>query len=152
MHKMRPFFVYGTLKPGEENYPRYFGGRTLAEQPAILRPAALYTDGRYPFLVLDSSLIESTDYVSGMLITIRPGHYPTVLRAVDGLEAYEPGSSTNWYERVICTVECPHGYRDAWVYIAATRMTNTIRRRRMVKLPEGTWSRTRSRLESYACD
>jgi hypothetical protein len=31
-----PFFVYGTLKPGEENYLRLLADRTVEETPATL--------------------------------------------------------------------------------------------------------------------
>ena len=33
----RPFFVYGTLRPGEENYQLFAAGKTLREVPAVSR-------------------------------------------------------------------------------------------------------------------
>ncbi len=46
-----PFFVYGTLRPGEHNHDLFLRGRTESEEPARLRDAVLYEgpDTRTPW-------------------------------------------------------------------------------------------------------
>ena len=46
-----PFFVYGTLRPGEHNHDLFLRGRTAAEEPARLRGALLYDGPGYPYAV-----------------------------------------------------------------------------------------------------
>ncbi|CAA9358585.1 MAG: hypothetical protein AVDCRST_MAG93-7511, partial [uncultured Chloroflexia bacterium] len=48
-----PFFVYGTLKPGESNYVAYLEGCCVTTRSAIMRNAALFSDGLYPYLMTD---------------------------------------------------------------------------------------------------
>lgn len=145
MASMLPFFVYGTLKPGEENYPRYLAGRTCHEQSANIAHAALYTEGRYPFLVVGSGLVQPAEQVMGILITLRPGHYYPAMRYIDGLEEYEAGNPHNWYERIVYPIQTDTGIVQAWVYVAGPRTMQAIRAGRFKKIAEGVWSRPYSR-------
>lgn len=136
--RVLPFFVYGTLMPGRENYPHFLRGKTRAEEQATLTAAVLYTDGRYPYLVLESAFVQPSDCVTGWLITVKPHMYATVLTAIDGLERYQAGSNHNWYERVICQVETQGGLVDAWTYRAGTQALLSLRLGSMRRFG-GTW-------------
>ncbi len=125
--EQRPFFVYGTLKRGESNYESFLGGRTSDEQPATLSGAALYTEGPYPYLVMEPDLAAPLEQVQGTLVIVRPDCYSEVLAQVDRLEDYIPGDDHNEYERVIRTVQTSSGPVDAFTYVAATRTLAAIR-------------------------
>ena len=135
-----PLFVYGTLKPGEPNYRAYLAGRTLAEYSAMLRSAALFTDGIYPFLVVEPALVDPLDHVRGTLVVLAPEHYVETLRRIDWLEDYKPYSPWSLYERITTVVEIPDGAAEAWTYAAGARVLASIRAGRLRKLPGGKWS------------
>lgn len=134
-----PFFVYGTLKRGEPNYARFLAGHTLAEIPARLPAAALYTAGPYPFLVQASDLVLPADSVIGQIITIRPSEYDQVLLLLDDLEGYVVGGSNNLYERISAAVETADGPQQAYLYIAGAATEQAIRAGELQKVPGGNW-------------
>lgn len=134
-----PLFVYGTLKPGGSNYPRYLAGRTVAEQPASLAGAALYTEGAYPYLVINAGLASRTERVNGVLVTIRPHVYAKTLALIDDLEDYRPDNPWNEYERITQRVQTATGQAEAWVYVAGPSVLPAIRVGRLTKVPGGTW-------------
>lgn len=112
-----PFFVYGTLRPGEVNHDLFLSGRTTSEEPARLPGAVLYDGPGYPYLVEEPG----GGPVFGELVTACPQTYDDLLAALDRLEEYTPGDPRNLYERVAREV-----VRDAdgmavraWVYVAA---------------------------------
>lgn len=78
-----PFFVYGTLRPGEVNHDLFLRGRTASEEPAVLPDAALYDGPGYPYAVHRPGTV-----VVGELITAAPGGYGRLLAALDQLEEY----------------------------------------------------------------
>jgi gamma-glutamylcyclotransferase (GGCT)/AIG2-like uncharacterized protein YtfP len=137
--EQRPFFFYGTLKPGEGNYAPFLGGRTLREQPATIHGAALYTEGPYPYLVLGEGLAAPTDVVQGYAMTMRPEAYAEVLPQVDQLEDYIPGDPYNEYERIIYPVQTEAGPLDVWVYVAGARVLAAIRAGQMRRIASGIW-------------
>lgn len=47
----RPFFVYGTLRPGAYNHDRFLAGRIGAEADAVLHGAVLHDGPGYPYVV-----------------------------------------------------------------------------------------------------
>jgi gamma-glutamylcyclotransferase (GGCT)/AIG2-like uncharacterized protein YtfP len=134
-----PFFVYGTLIPGQENYPRFLAGRTLQETPSSIRGAVLYTEGRYPYLVVDSTLAQPSDEVSGYLIHIKPHLYDAVLEHVDQLEGYRAYKTANWYERVCREIQTERGNVRAWVYVAGVRLIGSLRVGLLRRMKENSW-------------
>ncbi|MES5821280.1 gamma-glutamylcyclotransferase family protein [Streptomyces sp. RG80] len=118
-----PFFVYGTLRPGEVNHDAFLLGRTAAEEPARLDGAVLYDGPGYPYAVADPGTIH------GDLVTARPGDYAELLVALDRLEEYAPGDPRNLYERVTRkVVRVADGSTVlAWVYIAAPTVAARLR-------------------------
>ncbi|MFC0054684.1 gamma-glutamylcyclotransferase family protein [Streptomyces actinomycinicus] len=118
-----PFFVYGTLRPGEPNHDLLLRGRTLAEEPGRLPDTELYDGPGYPYAVERSG-----GEVRGELVTARPEGYAELLAGLDRLEEYVPGDPRNLYERVARDVVRTDGSAvRAWVYLAAPGVTARLR-------------------------
>ncbi|MEU6380396.1 gamma-glutamylcyclotransferase family protein [Streptomyces sp. NPDC046909] len=120
-----PFFVYGTLRPGEPNHDAFLRGRTSTEEPARLDGAALYDGPGYPYAVE----APGAGPVHGELVTALPDAYDALLAALDRLEDYAPGDPRNLYERVRRDVaRQPDGTLvPAWVYLAAPTVATELR-------------------------
>lgn len=108
-----PFFVYGTLLPGETYYPLW---RDAIDEvrPALMTCARLYSLGRFPML------IGAPDgEVRGMAVWVRPSSYRAALALLDRLEGVDllPHDSPG-YRRVRRIVR-PLGRPPvvAWVYV-----------------------------------
>ena len=120
-----PFFVYGTLRPGEHNHDLFLRGRTRSEAPGRLTGAVLYDGPGYPYAVE-----ESGGLVCGELVTADPDQYGQLLGALDQLEEYAPGDPANLYERVARQVTRDDGTDvPAWVYVAAPTVAAALRAR-----------------------
>ncbi|WLW55160.1 gamma-glutamylcyclotransferase family protein [Streptomyces sp. YU58] len=130
-----PFFVYGTLRPGEANHDLFLRGHTLSELPARLPDAMLYAGPGYPYAVEQPG-----SAVHGDLVTALPDTYTDLLAALDRLEEYTPGDPRNLYERVERKVTLlPDGPRvPAWVYLAAPTLTTHLRTHG-TPIPSGNW-------------
>ncbi|MFF4207962.1 gamma-glutamylcyclotransferase family protein [Streptomyces sp. NPDC001796] len=121
-----PFFVYGTLRPGEHNHALFLRGRTGSEEPGLLRGAVLYEGPGYPYAVAD----EDGGTVTGEIVTARPEAYDGLLVLLDRLEEYVPGDPRSLYERVQREVTAADGRTArAWVYLAAPAVATRLRRR-----------------------
>ncbi|OIJ62607.1 gamma-glutamylcyclotransferase family protein [Streptomyces mangrovisoli] len=135
-----PFFVYGTLRPGESNHDLFLRGRVQEEVPGHLSGAVLYDGPGYPYAVEQPGGV-----VHGELVTALPRLYAGLLADLDRLEDYVPGDPRSLYERVERRV-----VRDgdgvavpAWVYVAGPAVAARLRRRGR-RLAGGDW-RTRDR-------
>jgi gamma-glutamylcyclotransferase (GGCT)/AIG2-like uncharacterized protein YtfP len=121
-----PFFVYGTLRPGEPNHDLFLRGRTRSEEPGRLNGAVLYEGPGYPYAVEEPG--EPGGSVSGELVTALPESYDELLTALDLLEEYIPGDPHNLYERVRREVLRRDGTTArAWVYVAAPAVAARLR-------------------------
>ncbi|MEU5688748.1 hypothetical protein DEJ48_26785 [Streptomyces venezuelae] len=119
-----PFFVYGTLRPGEPNHAAHLRGRTAREEPALLPDAVLYDGPGYPYAVEHPG----KGPVHGDLLTALPAAYLPLLHALDHLEEYAPGDPHNLYVRVARDVLDRTGAPvPAWVYVAAPRIAAGLR-------------------------
>ncbi len=135
-----PLFVYGTLRPGNSNYPHYLAGRTQHEEHATLLGAALYTEGVYPYLTVEPELVRPDDRVQGTLIAVRPDVYAAVLHDVDQLEDYVDGRRRgNLYERVVRQVATASGTVEAYVYVASAETVARIREGHMMRVNSEEW-------------
>ncbi|MEU8778235.1 gamma-glutamylcyclotransferase family protein [Streptomyces sp. NPDC048606] len=130
-----PFFVYGTLRPGEVNHDLFLRGRTAVEEPALLPDAVLYEGPGYPYAVERPG-----SAIAGELITAAPGAYADLLVALDLLEEYAgPERSDNVYDRVAREAVRPDGSRvRAWVYVAAAPVARRLARTG-TEIPGGDW-------------
>ncbi|MEU3451717.1 gamma-glutamylcyclotransferase family protein [Streptomyces thermolilacinus] len=115
-----PFFVYGTLRPGQPNHALCLAGRTARVEAARLPGAVLHDGPGYPYALRDPG----GGGVTGELVHAAPGAYGDLLAVLDRLEEYHgPGHPLNLYERLRCDVlRVRDGARvPAWVYVAAAR-------------------------------
>ncbi|WP_099237999.1 gamma-glutamylcyclotransferase family protein [Synechococcus sp. BDU 130192] len=108
---MLKVFVYGTLQPGEANFPRYCAPYHPHIEKAFI-PGKLYQlPVGYP------ALTPEPGWVEGCLLRFRD---PKVLERLDVLEDYQPGRSPslNEYQRRQAPVytETKTLLTEAWVY------------------------------------
>ncbi|ATL27550.1 gamma-glutamylcyclotransferase family protein [Streptomyces formicae] len=137
-----PFFVYGTLRPGECNHAALLTGRVAREDPALLPGAVLYEGPGYPYVVE----APRAGPVHGELVTALPSAHDRLLVALDLLEEYAPGDPRNLYERVAreVTRAADGAAVRAWVYVAAPRVEARLRASGTV-IEGGDWSSFRLR-------
>ncbi|MFF1505881.1 divalent cation tolerance protein CutA [Streptomyces sp. NPDC058326] len=109
-HDERPFFVYGTLRPGGYNHDRFLRGRIGDEADGVLYGAVLHDGPGYPYVVPAEG-----GQVAGTLLTPAPGAYGELFGLLDRLEL------PVGYERVAMdVVRLRDGARvSAWVFLAA---------------------------------
>ncbi|WP_328312995.1 gamma-glutamylcyclotransferase [Streptomyces sp. NBC_00442] len=118
-----PFFVYGTLRPGERHHRRFLHGRTVAERPALLHGAVLYDGPGHPYATAGAGTI------TGTLIEVDPAGHGELLAALDALEEYAgPGNPRNRYDRVAREVAPAPSAPPvlAWVYLASPRLAREL--------------------------
>jgi gamma-glutamylcyclotransferase (GGCT)/AIG2-like uncharacterized protein YtfP len=121
-----PFFVYGTLRPGQANHDRFLSGHTEAQEPARMRGVAMYEGPGYPYAVAAPD--DPAAEIHGELVTPAAAHYDALLAALDDLEDYAPGDPGNLYERVSREVLLSGGRTArAWVYLAAEPLARRLR-------------------------
>ncbi len=125
-------FVYGTLKPGKENYPRYCAGKVITETKAMAK-GLLYDLPKhgYPAMTIGDG------QVYGYLLEFQNSD---VLTALDELEDYDPcgESSQNLYTRQEVEIYSQKGNSlgFAWVYFMSV---NNIRQFSCIFLEDGWW-------------
>ncbi|MFJ8590445.1 gamma-glutamylcyclotransferase family protein [Streptomyces sp. NPDC093598] len=131
-----PFFVYGTLRPGQVNHDLLLRGRTRSEEPARLADAVLYQGPGYPYAVEE----RGGGPVTGELVTALPEAYEELLAELDRLEEYVPGDPRSLYLRVERKVvrEADGAAARAWVYVAAPAVATRLRARGRV-IASGDW-------------
>ncbi|MCT9141474.1 gamma-glutamylcyclotransferase family protein, partial [Streptomyces violarus] len=120
-----PFFVYGTLRPGEVNHDLFLRGRTRSEEPGRLADAVLYAGPGYPYAVEEPGGGE----VNGELVTALPESYGALLAELDRLEDYVPGDPRSLYVRVERKIvrNADGAAVRAWVYVAGPAVTSRLR-------------------------
>lgn len=96
-------FVYGTLKPGQGNYPRF--AQFFAREEAATVKGALFNPphGGFPYALISDQeyvpegFIAPASRIHGVLLTVKEGMDDEALDALDVLE----GTAYGHYERVI---------------------------------------------------
>jgi gamma-glutamylcyclotransferase (GGCT)/AIG2-like uncharacterized protein YtfP len=113
-----PFFVYGTLRPGERNHT-LIGWAVSEVRAASVKGLELWDLGRYPMAV------EGNGVIAGELLTIHPEYYEEALARLDDLEGVNPAAPTapgGLYWRTRRQATRPDGSLvDAWIYLGEPR-------------------------------
>lgn len=108
-----PVFVYGTLRPGEKNYPEYLQGKTRQEIPGCVTGRLHFVrDGGYPYLT------PGAGRVRGEIAFLRAENYDEVLHDLDRLEEYDPqNEADSVYLRRPVIAELADGrHLKVWTY------------------------------------
>jgi gamma-glutamylcyclotransferase (GGCT)/AIG2-like uncharacterized protein YtfP len=108
-----PFFVYGTLLPGQPNYRLWQNG-LLAKHPATFKQGYLLDLVHFPMLVEGDN-----DMVKGMLMIPHPHAYTGIMNRLDELEDFDPSQPTvGAYYRAERLVHLSNNETcSAWVYL-----------------------------------
>lgn len=107
-------FVYGTLKPGEKNYPTYCENYVFQVRPAIVKGILYDLPIGYPAITWGEG------WVQGVLLNF---HQNQILAKLDDLEDYNPERPSEYNEYQRCWIEVFSleynflGY--AWAYFMA---------------------------------
>lgn len=110
-----PFFVYGTLLPGEANFGAWRNA-ILDTRLATLNGASLYDLGHFPMAVEDG-----LGEVRGIVVYVRPSSYRAALLLLDQLEGVDLGlPGAPGYRRTRRVVRLMDGAQVvAWVYLGS---------------------------------
>lgn len=117
---MLKVFVYGTLKPGERNYP-FYCTQALEVTEAIAYGKLYDLPMGYP-----AAIFPESNLVRGYVLTF---YDTTVLQTLDELEIYDPNQpiSQNLYQRNQIEVYNPNfnSLGKAWVYCMNQQQIDT---------------------------
>lgn len=124
-------FVYGTLKPGYENYNRYCLGRDVVHTPAIARGLLFQLPMGYPAMTVGEG------WVQGFCLRF---HDAQLLMALDQLEDFDPTRPPhkNEYQRAWIEIYTPE-YQplgQCWGY---QMWASKIQDLRGIPIPSGVW-------------
>ncbi|NUN63787.1 gamma-glutamylcyclotransferase [Pseudanabaena biceps] len=128
-------FVYGTLKPKEDNFEAYCADGILSSQPAIAYGEIFALPMGYPAMVLGD---QSSQSVYGYLFTFPDRR---TLESLDELEDYQCDrpSCENLYNRQEIEVFdlAVNSLGLAWVYVMTKEQVNKFNG---IPQPNGSWS------------
>lgn len=113
-----PFFVYGTLLPGQPNFD-FWQGAIASLRVARFVGGDLYDLGWYPMLVVAPGGV-----VDGLLVAVEPARYEQVLWGLDFLEGHDPAEpETCDYRRELHIVSLSGGSpMVAWVFVGRVEL------------------------------
>lgn len=138
-HEKYPFFFYGTLRKGQQNYA-LLRGRTVAEKPAVVRDMDLYALGSYPLMVRGEGVVQ------GELMTIHSNWYAETVKEIDFLEGHTPQITNKLlYQRELITVCLKNTAQEiqAWAYVGSLNCVQGITPQ---QVSDGDWSKHQLRL------
>jgi gamma-glutamylcyclotransferase (GGCT)/AIG2-like uncharacterized protein YtfP len=125
-------FVYGTLKPGGHNWPRFCEGKVSEERPAKIRGELYDLHVGYPGM-----LLRGQDWVRGYVLTLPAD---SDFLELDRLEGFVPGraESKNEYNRlrVPCFSVAGVSLGEVWAYEMTVA---TMRRYVSTRIEDGNW-------------
>ncbi|WP_439681466.1 gamma-glutamylcyclotransferase family protein [Embleya sp. MST-111070] len=129
-----PVFVYGTLRPKQDNYGNSLRGSTIRARSAVLDDHLLLEAG-LPYTIPDP---DGRHHVVGDVLDVDPEAWPEVLAWLDALEDYA-GEKDDHYTRVIVTVRTIDEGENvqAYAYLAGPGALQW--RPTMTEVPGGDW-------------
>lgn len=128
-----PFFVYGTLRPGQGNF-RIVKRDVIESIPASVQGAAVWHGPGFPYAVhkdVDASLAGS-GWVVGDLLYINPARYADAIDSLDGLEGVSYNNDDRGhYRRIEVDVTVSNGDGTArtvraWMYVAGASARQSL--------------------------
>jgi gamma-glutamylcyclotransferase (GGCT)/AIG2-like uncharacterized protein YtfP len=125
-------FVYGTLKPGEDNYENFCKDKYITKQSAWVKGSLYDLPMGFP------AMVESDEFVRGVLYHFKDEN---ALLCIDQLEGYDPryNQDRNLYERKIVDVydNDKKPITRAWAYYMTLARALTLNGK---KVENGNWS------------
>jgi gamma-glutamylcyclotransferase (GGCT)/AIG2-like uncharacterized protein YtfP len=129
---MLKVFVYGTLKPGERNYPIYCEGKVIKAEKCWTKGQLFALPVGYP------AMIAGDDKVEGFLLTFTD---ESVLIKLDKLEGYDSEKipEKNYYQRqkIIVYDTNNNSLGKVWAYLMTFAKITSLNG---VLIPSGWWS------------
>lgn len=142
-HEKYPFFFYGTLRKGQQNYA-LLRGRTVSEEAAVVHGMELYALGWYPLMVAGEGMVQ------GELMTIHSHCYKETVKGIDFLEGHNSQiPQTCLYRRELITVQLTGSAQKvaqdikAWAYVGSL---DCVQGKKPRRIPDGDWSKHQLRL------
>lgn len=132
-----PFFVYGTLRPGQINWYLYFQDRAIHVFAATIFGHKLYhKNGAY------LCEAEPSSKVFGNMVYLQEEGYDELMPELDIMEEYDPIANDGHYVRVIktaCYVDADGEEKcvRAWIYQAGPQAVSRLTEADVVK--SGDW-------------
>ncbi|HSH02167.1 MAG TPA: gamma-glutamylcyclotransferase family protein [Anaerolineae bacterium] len=114
-----PFFVYGTLIPGQPN--AYLWGEGIERMArAEVANGRLFDMGHFPMLLLGEG-----GPIQGVVLWLKADMYGAIVPRIDALEQYDPERDDNVYERVVCRARLAETGEEvaAWLYLGVAAHT-----------------------------
>lgn len=138
-----PFFFYGTLRRGQENYT-LLRWRTIHEQPARAPSMTLYSLKQFPIMAAGQS------YVYGDLMILHPRLYHDLLVELDYLEGYDENNPiSSLLQRVLIPVELASGRQVlAWAYLCGWRTLNAYPNKQVIDHGDWVYHKERQHIEA----
>ncbi len=127
-----PFFVYGTLLPGQPN-DHFWGNTILRHEPAVHHGADLFSMRHFPMMI-EPDRCEGS--VIGKLIWVDPDRFEQVVHQIDILENYDPAHhETSPYQRLQRDVFTADGESvTAYTYVGREELITGL-----PQIPHGDW-------------
>ena len=112
-----PFFVYGTLLPGQPN-DFYWKSDVLRTEPAVYLGANMFAFPHFPMITETG---DQSKQIKGELIWVDESRYIDVLQQIDFLEGFDPSAKEkSIYQRLKRDVVFEQGKKEeAWIYIGS---------------------------------
>ena len=125
-------FVYGTLKPNEENFSQYCEGKVIAQQQAIAYGELFALPMGYPAMIIGNAP------VYGYLLSFKD---VSILESLDELEGYHsdrPKSENLYNRQQIEVFNLTQSFLGlAWVYLMTSEQISLLDG---ITQPDGLWS------------
>jgi gamma-glutamylcyclotransferase (GGCT)/AIG2-like uncharacterized protein YtfP len=126
--KKLPFFLYGTLRPGEIRY-HVIAPAVESLVSGKLEKAKMTNTGGFPYI----EPAESGSIV-GEVCVVKDADYSSVLGRLDAIEGYIDGGTHCFFQREIVTVQTAAGDVECYCYLGGT-----VKRHGGDPIPSGDW-------------
>lgn len=128
----KPYFVYGTLKPGGRYWPQ-IAARVAAHEPAEVDGFDLFDlKVGYP------AIVEGKGRVKGVLLRFHPAQATEAIATMDRIEGWDPAAAAPLYRPLEVDVTTDDGRVSAITYVWGSGLREDLANRG-VYLSHGMW-------------